>query len=69
MTISDFLCTLNSFNGRSKEQQKLYAHMVLMPEATDEELRKAVGINSKTSYKSIKQNLLQKNLKIEPIDY
>lgn len=54
MTISDFLCTLNSFNGRSKEQQKLYAHMVLMPEATDEELRKAVGINSKTSYKSIK---------------
>ncbi len=69
MTVSEFISIFDSISGKANEQRKLYAHMVLTPEATDEELMRALGISTKTSFKSIKQNLLKKGLKIEPIDH
>lgn len=54
MTVSEFISIFDSISGKANEQRKLYAHMVLTPEATDEELMRALGISTKTSFKSIK---------------
>ena len=67
MTIREFIGNINSFDGNSRQQKNLYIALVLNPNQSNKELAEKVGCSS-GSINKMKQKILEKGLKIEPID-
>lgn len=67
MKLYEFLYNLDTFTGKTNYQKKLYINMVLNPNQSDKELIQNVGCRP-NSFPGIKAHLLERGLKIEPID-
>lgn len=67
MTIREFIGNINSFDGNSRQQKNLYIALVLNPNQSNKELAEKVGCSS-GSINKMKMKILEKGLKIEPID-
>ena len=67
MTTCEFIGNINSFDGNSRVQKNLYIALVLNPDQSNKELAEKVGCSS-GSINKMKQKILEKGLKIEPID-
>ena len=67
MKLYEFLYNLDTFTGKTNYQKKLYINMVLNPNQSDKELIQNVGCRP-NSFPGIKAHLLERDLKIEPID-
>ena len=67
MTTREFIGNINSFDGNSRVQKNLYIALVLNPNQSNKELAEKVGCSS-GSINKMKQKILERGLKIEPID-
>lgn len=67
MTTREFIGNINSFDGNSRQQKNLYIALVLNPNQSNKELAEKVGCSS-GSINKMKMKILEKGLKIEPID-
>ena len=67
MTTREFIGNINSFDGNSRVQKNLYIALVLNPNQSNKELAEKIGCSS-GSINKMKQKILEKGLKIEPID-
>lgn len=67
MKLYEFLYNLDTFTGKTNFQKKLYINMVLNPNQSDKELIQNIGCRP-NSFPGIKSHLLERGLKIEPID-
>ena len=67
MTTREFIGNINSFYGNSRVQKNLYIALVLNPNQSNKELAEKIGCSS-GSINKMKQKILERGLKIEPID-
>ena len=67
MTTREFIGNINSFDGNSRVQKNLYIALVLNPNQSNKELAEKIGCSS-GSINKMKQKILERGLKIEPID-
>lgn len=67
MTIREFIGNINSFDGNSRQQKNLYIALVLNPNQSNKELAEKVGCSS-GSINKMKMKILEKGLKIEPLN-
>lgn len=67
MKLYEFLYNLDTFTGKTNFQKKLYINMVLNPNQSDKELIQNIGCRP-NSFPGIKSHLLERGLKIEPLD-
>lgn len=67
MTTREFIGNINSFDGNSRQQKNLYIALVLNPNQSNKELAEKVGCSS-GSINKMKMKIVEKGLKIEPID-
>ncbi len=67
MTTREFIGNINSFDGNSRQQKNLYIALILNPNQSNKELAEKVGCSS-GSINKMKMKILEKGLKIEPID-